>query len=163
MIFRCWAAVFLASHGLASAQTPTPASTPAKFVNPWVSIAQPSVPTNPLEVAGNAEPVQGVEQRAAAVKLLNNAQFLSNVRRVPYDLKTQFTSSQGNWQIEDSSPGRGIYRWTFQSPSYSAVNLLLDQVIYSNQQPAFRCAWRKCIRPSLRTTPLTAHARRCAC
>jgi hypothetical protein len=133
MIFRCLVAAFLASQGLTSAQTPTPASTPAKFVNPWVSIAQPNVPTNPLEIPGNAEPVQGVEQRAAAVKLLSTAQFLSNVRRVAYDLKTQFTSSQGSLQVEDSSPGHGIYRWTVQGPSYSAVNLLLDQVIYSNQ------------------------------
>jgi TonB family protein len=104
------------------------------MLNPWVTIAQPAVPADPLEaVTGNAEPVVDVAQRAAAVKLLNNAQFLSNVRRSAYDLKTRFTSAEGTWQMEDSSPGRNVYRWTVQGPSYSAVNLSLDQVVYSNQ------------------------------
>ena len=118
------------------APTPTFAqSTPPNFSNPWATTAQPSVPADPLEVAGNAAPVEGIAPRAAAIKLLTNAQFQSNVRRVPYDLKTTFTSAQGTWQIEDSSPGRNIYRWSVQGPSYSAVNLFLDRVIYSNQSP----------------------------
>jgi hypothetical protein len=132
MSLRCWLLVAsVALQTLASAQTPAP--TPVKFVNPWVSAAQPSVPSDPLEVAGNAEPVQDVTQRAAAINLLNNAQVLSNVRRGHYDMKTHFTSSEGTWQIEDSSPGRNIYRWTVQGPAYSAINLFVNQVIYSNQ------------------------------
>ncbi len=132
---RCFlfVAACLVSQNLASAQALTSASAPMRFVNPWVSAAQPNIPTDPLEIAGNAEPVQDVAQRAKAINLLNNSQFLSNVRRVPYDLKTHFTSSQGTWQIEDSSPGRNIYRWVVQSPSYSGANLFLDRVIYSNQ------------------------------
>ncbi len=47
------------------------------------------------------------------------------MRREAYDLKMHFTSAQGTWQVEDSSPGRGVYRWTVQGP--------LDKVIYSNQ------------------------------
>lgn len=98
--------------------------------------AQPNVPPDPLEAAGNAEPVQDVAGRAKAINLLKNSQFLSNVRRVPYDLKTHFTSADGTWQIEDSSRGRDVYRWAVQSPSYSAVNLFLNRVIYSNQSAA---------------------------
>lgn len=135
---RCFlfVAICFAFQNLASAQTPAPVSAPMKFVNPWVSAAQPNVPPDPLEVAGNAEPVQDLAGRAKAINLLENSQFLSNVRRMPYDLKTHFTSSEGTWQIEDSSRGRGAYRWAVQSPSYSAVNLLLDRVIYSNQSAA---------------------------
>src|SRR5579875_477517 len=125
MLLRFWfVAVCVLSQTFAFAQMPN--ATPRKFVNPWVSAAQPNVPSDPLEVAGNAEPVQDVMQRAKAINLLNNAQFLSNVRRGPYDLKTHFTSSEGTWQIEDSSPGRNIYRWAIQGPSYSALNLFLD-------------------------------------
>jgi hypothetical protein len=133
VLLRSWLLVsFLTLQALAFGQTP-PA--PLKFVNPWVSAAQPSVPSDPLEIAGNAEPVQDIAQRATAINLLNNAQFLSNVRRGHYDLKTHFTSSDGTWQIEDSSPARNIYRWTVQGPSYSAVNLFLNRVIYSSQPP----------------------------
>jgi hypothetical protein len=135
MSLRCWLVVAsVALQTLASAQTPAPM--PVKFVNPWVSAAQPSVPNDPLEVAGNAEPVQDVTQRAAAINLLNQAQFLSNLRRGHYDLKTRFTSSDGAWELEDTSPGRNIYRWTIQGPAYSAVNLFLNRVIYSNQPAA---------------------------
>jgi len=133
MLIRCFVVAFVVSQGLAFGQTSAPTPVRQKILNPWATVAQPSVPADPSEIALNAEPVQGVEQRAAAIKLLSNAQFLSNVRRGPYDLKTQFTSSEGTWQIEDSSPGRNIYRWTVQGPSYSAVNLFLDQVLYSNQ------------------------------
>jgi hypothetical protein len=127
MSLRYWFVIALMVCQTAGAQTP------AKFLNPWVSAEQPGVPADPLELAVNAVPVQSVEQRAAAIKLLDNAQFLSNVRRVHYDLKTHFTSAQGAWQMEDSSQGRGNYRWTVQGPYYSAVNLFLDKVIYSDQ------------------------------
>jgi len=134
VFLRFWfVAACVASQSLVSAQTPKPTSAPGKFISPWVSAAQPNVPTDPLEVVGSAEPVQDVAQRAAAINLLNNAQFLSNVRRGPYDLKTHFTSAEGTWQVEDSSLGRNTYRWTVQGPSYSAVNLFLNRVIYSNQ------------------------------
>jgi hypothetical protein len=107
-------------------------------VNPWVSAAQPPLPEDPLEIAGNAEPVLDVAQRATAINLLNNARFLYNLRRGHYDLKTRFTaigssSSDGTWELEDTSPGRNVYRWTIQGPSYSAVNLFVNRVIYSNQ------------------------------
>jgi hypothetical protein len=111
-------------------------------VNPWIAAAQPPVPSDPLEMAaGNAQPVQDVIQRAAAVELLRKAQLLSNVRRSPYDLKTRFISvgsspSDGSWQLEDASPGLGIYRWTAQGPSYSAVNLFTNSLVYSNMPPS---------------------------
>ncbi len=94
MSVRCWfVAGCFALAMPAFSQTAQPDPTPARFTHPWTSVSQPNVPADPLEVAGNAEPVHDVSQRATAVKLLNNAQFLSNVRRGPYDLKTQFTSS----------------------------------------------------------------------
>lgn len=135
MSLRYWiAAACFASSTWLLAQSPSAVTTPAKPLNnPWVAAAQPNVPADPLEIATTAEPVQDTDQRAKAIKLLNDAQYLSNVRRAAYDLKTQFTSAEGTWQIEDSSPGRNIYRWTVQGPSYAAVNLFLNQVIYSNQ------------------------------
>jgi hypothetical protein len=100
--------------------------------------AEPPVPPDPLELAGSAQPVQDVSQRAEIVNLLLNAQSHSNVRAHPYDLKTTFTvtgssSSDGMWRMEDTSPGAGLYRWTIQSPSYSAVHLNVNRVVYSNQ------------------------------
>ncbi|HXN47387.1 MAG TPA: energy transducer TonB [Bryobacteraceae bacterium] len=98
---------------------------------------QPPVPSDPLElVTGEAHPVQDADQRAAATNLLLNARALSNVREYAYDLKTTFVSfgsSEGNWSLEDASPSRGIYRWTAQGPTYSAVNLFHDRMVYSNQ------------------------------
>jgi hypothetical protein len=90
--------------------------------------AEPPVPSDPLElVTGGAQPVLDVEQRAAMIDLLVNAHRHSNVRAQPYDLKTIFTVSgslsSGQWQEEDASPSAGHYRWTVQSPSYSAVNM----------------------------------------
>ena len=111
---RCFlfVAACLVSQNLASAQALTSASAPMRFVNPWVSAAQPNIPHRFTQDGRECRrPVQDVAQRAKAINLLNNSQFLSNVRRVPSDLKTHFTSSQGTWQIEDSSPGRNIYRW----------------------------------------------------
>ncbi|MGA2575222.1 MAG: hypothetical protein ABSH24_04280 [Bryobacteraceae bacterium] len=101
------------------------------------SLAQPPVPADPLElVLGDAQSVQNAEQRAAAVHLLTSARALSNVRAYPYDLKTTFVasgSSAGSWTLEDSSPAREVYRWAAQGPSYSAVNLHTNQLVYSNQ------------------------------
>jgi hypothetical protein len=125
------AVVFIAIQALASAQAPFS----------WAAVAQPPVPRDPLEMAGNAQPVQDVAQRTAAINLLETARDRSNVRGGPYDLKLQFTSTgslplDGNWQLEDMSPGRNIYRWTVRGPSYSAVNLFLRRVLYSNQPAA---------------------------
>ncbi len=101
------------------------------------SMAQPPVPNDPLElVSGDAQPVQDAEQRAAAVHLLTNAEALSNVRGHPYDLKTAFVSygaSEGTWNLEDTSPAHEVYRWTAQGPSYSAINLRSNQLVYTNQ------------------------------
>ena len=101
------------------------------------SLAQPPVPGDPLElVSGDAQPVQDAEQRAAATHLLTRARALSNVRVYPYDLKTTFVSSgasAGSWSLEDTSPAREVYRWTAQGPSYSAINLHSNQLVYSNQ------------------------------
>jgi len=99
----------------------------------------PPVPSDPLElVPANAQPVQSVNQRAEIVNLLNNAHRLSNVRSRPYDLKTTFTvtassPSDGKWQLEDTSPGANLYRWTAQGPNYSAVHLNVNQVLYTDQ------------------------------
>jgi hypothetical protein len=102
-------------------------------------VAEPSIPSDPLElVTGDAQPVQGVSQRAEIVNLLSNAHRHSNVRAQPYDLKTTFTasgssSSDGMWQLEDTSPGAGLYRWTAQGPNYSSVNLNANRIFYSSQ------------------------------
>jgi len=99
---------------------------------------EPPVPPDPLElVTGNAQPVEDVSQRAEIINLLIDAHQRSNVRAQPYDLKTMFTVSgslsSGDWQAEDTSPGAGKYRWTVQGPGYSAVNMNLNRVFYSNQ------------------------------
>jgi len=101
------------------------------------SLAQPPVPSDPLElVLGEAQPVQDAEQRATATHLLTRARALSNVRAQPYDLKTTFVSSgafAGTWSLEDTSPRHEVYRWSAQGPSYSVVNLHSNQLVYSNQ------------------------------
>jgi hypothetical protein len=92
-------------------------------------------------VTGGAQPIQNAEQRAAVVTLLQKARELSNVRAQPYDLKTTFVSngglpSDGSWTLQDTSPGRGLYRWTAQGPNYAAVNLYNNTtqgMLYSNQ------------------------------
>jgi hypothetical protein len=101
--------------------------------------AQPAVPADALElVTGSAESVQSVSQRASVVKMLNDAYAMSNGQAYPYDRRTSFvafgsSSSDGSWQLEDSSPKAGLYRWTAQGPSYSVINLYKDQELYSNQ------------------------------
>lgn len=101
-------------------------------------LPEPPVPSDPLElVTGNAQPVQDVNQLAEIINLLANAHQYSNVRAQPYDLKTTFTVSgslsSGVWQAEDTSPGKGQYRWTIQGPDFSAVNLNLNRIFYSSQ------------------------------
>jgi hypothetical protein len=101
-------------------------------------VPEPPVPSDPLELALSAQPVEDVKQRAEIVNLLLGAHHHSNVRVHAYDLKTTFTvsgaaSSDGTWQMEDTSPGQGLYRWTIQSPTYSAVHLNINHVVYSNQ------------------------------
>ena len=105
---------------------------------PVFALAQPPVPNDPLELVTAAQPIQNPEQRLAATSLLANARALSNVRAQAYDLKTTFTSngsssSDGSWSMEDISPSSGLYRWTAQGPSYSAVNLYSNRILYSNQ------------------------------
>jgi len=103
--------------------------------------SEPPVPSDPLElVTGDAQPVQDINQRAEIVNLLVNAHRNSNVRAQPYDLKTAFTvssstSSDGTWQMEDISPSASLYRWTVQSPAYSAVHLNANRILYSSQTP----------------------------
>lgn len=103
---------------------------------------RPPVPADPLElVIGPAQATETAEQRLAAIAALERARELSNVRAQPYDLKTSFTStggsaSDGNWALEDTSPSKGIYRWTAQGPSYSVTNLYpgtTQGILYSNQ------------------------------
>ncbi len=132
--------ISVALQTVALAQTPAQPGTP--LPPPRVMLAnlpQPPVPNDPLELAaGNAQPVQDANQRMTAINLLSNARASSNVRGYPYDLKTTFmalgsSSSDGSWQLEDTSPGRAVYRWTAQGPSYSAVNLFTNRMLYGNQ------------------------------
>lgn len=104
-------------------------------------IAEPPVPSDPLElVTGDAQPVTDVNQRAEIIKLLTSVQRNSDVRTVPYDLKTTFTVSgplsSGQWQEEDTFLGTGRYRWTAEGPGYSALNMTVDKVFYSSQPSA---------------------------
>jgi len=110
-----------------------PPSVLAQRVN-MQTLTEPRVPEDALEmVIGDAQPVQNAEQRAAAVQLLDKARVLFNVRAQPYDLKATLTTPDGAWNLEDVSPGRGIYRWTAQGPSYNAVNLYSGGMLYSTQ------------------------------
>jgi len=118
-------------------QVSATAQAPAR-VRAMQELAEPPVPSDPLElVTGNAQPVQEVSQRAEIITMLENAHKHSNIRAQPYDLKTTFTVtgslSAGVWQMEDTSPGAELYRWTAQGPSYSAVNLTANHIFYSNQ------------------------------
>jgi hypothetical protein len=69
---------------------------------------------------------------------LGNSHRLSNVRSRAYDLKTTFvvsgsSSSDGKWQLEDTSPATNLYRWTAQGPNFSAVHLTVNRVLYTDQ------------------------------
>lgn len=100
---------------------------------------EPAVPADPLElITGDAQPPQNAEQRASITHLLSNAVALSNVRAYPYHRRTSFTTfgatpTDGVWQLEDMSPGRDLYRWTAQGPSYSVTNLYVNQLLYSSE------------------------------
>jgi hypothetical protein len=101
-------------------------------------VTEPPIPSDPLElITGDAQPVTDVNQRAEIINLLANAHRNSNVRAQPYDLKTTFTVSgslsSGQWQLEDTSPGAGLYRWNVEGPGYSAVNLNVNRIFYSSQ------------------------------
>jgi hypothetical protein len=109
------------------------------------SLPRPAVPPDPLElVTGPAQATDTPDLRIAATTLLTKARELSNVRAQPYDLKTSFTAtggsaSDGNWTMEDTSPSRGIYRWTAQGPAYSVINLYTNTtqgILYSSQPAA---------------------------
>ncbi len=139
--FRYLAIITAVYSGIAFAQAPNPASSPFSLQN-LNALPRPAVPTDPLDpVTGGAQPVQNAEQRAAVVGLLQKARELSNVRAQPYDLKTTFVSngglpSDGSWTLQDTSPGRNLYRWSAQGPNYAAVNLYnntLQGMLYSNQ------------------------------
>jgi len=107
-----------------------------------LQVSEPAVPRDPLElVTGDAQPVETADQRATVTQMLFQAFSLSNVRAFPYDRKTAFTSlgsasSEGNWQLEDISPGEDFYRWSAQGPSYSVVNLFNNRMLYSDQPGA---------------------------
>ena len=89
-------------------------------------------------VTGDAQAIEDAKERADVVTLVSDARRHSNVRVQPYDLKTAFTAlgsgtSDGSWEMEDTSPGANVYRWTAQGPDYSAVHLILNKVLYSNR------------------------------
>ncbi|MGC9951734.1 MAG: hypothetical protein ABSF64_35745 [Bryobacteraceae bacterium] len=137
MSFRgvgCAVAALLATQPALLAQA---AKTPRHRVANFESLPQAPVPNDPLElVTGDAQPVQNAEQRAVATGLLKKARDATNVRAYAYDLKTTFVSSgasEGAWSLEDTSPSRGVYRWTAQGPSYSATNLYSNELLYGNQ------------------------------
>jgi hypothetical protein len=139
--FRYLAIISAVFSGIALAQAPNPVTSPLSMQN-LNALPRPAVPADPLDpVTGGAQPVQNAEQRAAVVALLQKARELSNVRAQPYDLKTTFVSngalpSDGSWTLQDTSPGRGMYRWTAQGPNYAAVNLYnttTQGMLYSNQ------------------------------
>jgi len=126
---------------IALAQAPNPVTSPLSLQN-LNALPRPAVPADPLDpVTGGAQPVQSADQRAGVVTLIQNARDLSNVRAQPYDLKTTFVSngglpSDGSWTLQDTSAGRGLYRWTAQGPNYAAVNLYTSgtqNMLYSNQ------------------------------
>ncbi|HVT29527.1 MAG TPA: hypothetical protein VHE81_16035 [Lacipirellulaceae bacterium] len=133
------AVAILAFEILAFAHSQTPGqSSPAPMrtmIQPLDTIAPPYDANEP--VAGSVQQVQTAEERAAALDLLTKARQLSNVRQFPYLLKTTFTSygsqTDGNWILEDTSPGRGIYRWTAQGPSFSGTFLYRDSLLSSDR------------------------------
>jgi hypothetical protein len=126
----CWI-VFaaLALQGVAMAQEPAGSREVPQLPPFMLSLMHVPAPYDPLElVPDGAQAIQSAEDRAATIELLTGARDLSNVRLHPYDLKTTFSayassSSDGRWSLEDTSPARGVYRWTAQGPSFSGVFL----------------------------------------
>lgn len=104
------------------------------MIQPLDTIAVPYDANEP--VSGSAQQVQTAEERAAAIDLLTKARQLSNIRQFPYLLKTTFTSygsqADGTWILEDTSPGREIYRWTAQGPSFSGTFLFREHLLLSD-------------------------------
>ncbi|MGB6200101.1 MAG: hypothetical protein WBF35_11180 [Candidatus Acidiferrales bacterium] len=141
----CWVAAALLFSSALWAQEPVPATGVPFPVPPYgrispESIGAPAVPNDPLElVTGEAQAADDGAQRAGALSLLEKARNLSNVRAQPYDLNTIFTSidpatgSSAEWAIEDISPGRDIYRWTADGPSFSGIFLTKDSLLSSNR------------------------------
>ena len=129
------ATIAICAAALAQAPSPPPGLVPPNFQPPKLA----PLPYDALELVTNdAQQVQDAEQRAATITLLTNARALSNVRAQPYDLKTTFETvgslaSDGTWILEDISPGRNIYRWTAQGPSFSAIYLYVNKLLSGNQ------------------------------
>jgi hypothetical protein len=117
----------------------TPAHSTLSMNGAPTQIAEPAVLPDRLElVTGDAQPVEDATGRTEVVNLVIEARKHSNIRAQPYDLKTAFTalgsgSSDGNWQLQDTSPGKNMYRWTAQGPGYSAVNLFVNKILYSDR------------------------------
>lgn len=116
----------------------TPARSTLTVNGGTAQVNEPPVPPDRFElVTADAQPIENAAQRAEIVKLVNSARNHSNVRAQAYDLKTAFNalgngSSDGAWQLQDTSPGRGLYRWTAQGPGYSVVNLFVNKMLYSD-------------------------------
>ena len=117
----------------------TPARLDAPLRSGATQITEPAVPPDRLElVLGDAQLITDPNERAETVRLVTSARRHSNVRVQPYDLKTSFTalgagSSDGNWELQDTSPSANMYRWVAQGPGYSAVHLYLNKVLYSDR------------------------------
>jgi hypothetical protein len=131
-----FAILALQFSAFAGPQTAVQNSAPMPTViRPLDSIAVPYDANEP--VSGAAQQLQTPEERAAAIDMLTKARRLSTVRQFPYLLKTTFTSygsqADGNWILEDTSPGSGIYRWTAQGPSFSGTFLYRDALLSSDQ------------------------------
>lgn len=124
-------------------QSVLPAQTPAHLTLPSGSgttqINEPAVPPDRYElVKGDAQLVEDAMERADTVALVTSALKHTNVRIRPYDLKTAFAglgtgSSDGSWELQDTSLGPNRYRWTAQGPGFSAVYLYLNKILYSNR------------------------------
>lgn len=101
---------------------------------------EPAVPSDHFElVTGDAQAIEDASQRADVVNLVTEARRHSNVRAQPYSMKTSFTasgngSSDGTWELQDISPGKNTYRWTAEGPGFSAINLYVNGVLYSNRE-----------------------------
>lgn len=127
--------------GLFLYQSVLPAQTPARLTSGagTTQLDEPAVPGERFElVTGDAQSVEDAKERAGIVTLVTESRKHSNVRVQPYVLKTAFDalgtgSSDGSWEMEDTSPGANVYRWTAQGPGYSAVHLLLNRVLYSDR------------------------------
>jgi hypothetical protein len=141
---RLLTAAVAAFCGLAWAQAPNAPVAPRAALN-LETLPRPAVPADPLEIVTTAQAVENAQQRLDAIASLRKAQTLSNLRAQPYSMKTEFVAlgglaSDGNWVLENISPGPRLYRWTVQGPNYSAVRLFpdgTDGMLYGNQPSDF--------------------------